>query len=125
MGQVLLGRAGRGDLTPARIGEMAAYLRAHGLEPPRYALRVALTVDDGQHRIHLTEYLRDEHGDMYLDVAADTLAQRPHVLDVDDGDWPQWLPGLGLDRADRPPRTILLSGDQVAASGAGLGDDDR
>src|SRR5690606_39450410 len=82
------------DLTPADREAIVTLVRELGHDPDNIAKTFAITCDSTGVRLHLTEHLRDESGMWYMDVAADQIASRPHVHDID----PSQLP-----EAIRPP----------------------
>lgn len=70
------------DLTPEDRETVRELIRSLGHAGELISVVFAITRDEIGVRIHLTEYLRDETGMRYLDVAADHPASRPHVHDV-------------------------------------------
>lgn len=85
------------DLTPADYEAIVTLVRELGHDPGNIAETFAITVNSTGVRLHLTEHLRDESGMWYMDVAADQIASRPHVHDID----PSRLP-----EAIRPPAEV-------------------
>jgi len=110
MGRRLVGRATRNDFDAPRINEMTDWLRSLGIDPTNIALLAAVVQSGDRYELHLTEYLRDEQGQRFLDLAADQLAARPVVVPVEKDSWPAWLAG-------RPRHGGVVSGGQVRPVG--------
>lgn len=70
------------DLTPEDRDAVRDLVRSLGHADEDIAAVFAITRDGIGTQIHLTEYLRDETGFKFLDVAADHTASRPHVHDI-------------------------------------------
>jgi hypothetical protein len=83
-------------LTPARQIEMVEWLRSLGINPDDIAIRAALVQHGDCYRLHMTEYVRSEAGSIRLDLAAGKPVTVPRIVEVAEGSWPSWLPGLGL-----------------------------
>lgn len=100
----LVGRARQDDLyrpgpdgttDTSRADEMVEWIRQFGIDPTNIATVAVLSHDnDGQHHLHLSEYVLDEHGRKQIDLAADELYRRPVVVPVEPDSWPNWLNGL-------------------------------
>lgn len=84
-------------LTPARLAEMTEWLRELGVKPEDIAIRAALVQNGNRYELHMTEFVRNEAGNKYLDLAAGEPVTAPRIVEVAEGSWPSWLPGLGLE----------------------------
>jgi hypothetical protein len=81
----------------AREAEISTLLREHGVDPADVMQAMAVTAtDDGRHQLHVSRFLRNANGRMYLDVARDQVVSEPVVIDVEQGTWPAWLTGLNV-----------------------------
>ena len=77
------------DLTPADREAVADLVRRLGHADDDISAVFAITVDGIGTRLHLTEFLRNEMGFRYRDMAADHLVSRPHVHDIADEQLPE------------------------------------
>ena len=72
------------DLTPADQDAMRELVRSLGHDPDdMIAAKFAITVDQLGVRLHLSEFLLSDTGFRVYDLAADHMATRPHIHDID------------------------------------------
>ena len=80
------------DMRQDRQDELVEWVRSLGLVPEHFRVCGVILQGKTSYELHLSELIRDEHGNSIVDHAINDVVSKPRVVDLgQQRTWPSWL----------------------------------